>query len=134
MNPNVTMDTIKKNIHLKWNWYWLSANKNFDLSIILDYPDKNWNWHQIFSMNLIPKQFVENKLIECKLNWQFLGKNPKITMDFIEANLDKNWSWIQISDNDFTLDRELFIENSYKKFSSIQNTTMVEANNYLSSH
>ena len=41
--------------------------------------------------------------------------NPNITIDIVKNNPDKPWNWGNISMNKFEKDKELFIEEAYKK-------------------
>ena len=42
MNPNITMDIIKNNPDLPWDWRGISRNPNLTIDMILDNPDKDW--------------------------------------------------------------------------------------------
>jgi len=59
--------------------------------------------------------------------WKHISQNPNITMDIIRDNPDEPWIWNGISSNpNITIDiikanpyqkeKELFLENAYKKY------------------
>ena len=48
--------------------------------------------------------------------WEVISSNPNITMDIIRDNPDKPWHWEAISENEFQKEKQLFIEDAYKKY------------------
>jgi hypothetical protein len=88
------MEFIEKDINKPWNWnYGISNNPNITMEFIEKYIDKDWNWDLISS-------------------------NPSILFkDFIKY-YKKNLEWNYISSNKFTKEKQLFIEEYYRKWIS----------------
>ena len=95
-------DTIQREWQKRW-W-----------QFILDNQDKSWDWSMISSNpNLTMKDITERP--DKDWNWDCISRNKNITMEFIINNPDKPWNWETISKNKFEKDKELFIEEAYKK-------------------
>ena len=81
---------ILDNPDKNWDWYAIGKNPNITMKIILDNPDKNWNWDAI-------------------------SENPNVLMKDILNNPDKKWGWISISNNPFKCDKNNYIKSNNKK-------------------
>ena len=68
-------------------------------------------------INIFKKQMdIIRKNPDKPFNWAWISLNPNITIDFIINNLDKPFDWGNISTNKFEKDKELFIEEEYRKY------------------
>ena len=77
-----------------WDWYYISSNPNITMKDILDIPDKPWDWYW---------------------NWgEAISFNPNITMDII-GYYSRHLNWEGIAQNEFTKEKEQFIEKKYRK-------------------
>ena len=103
------MNFINKYSDKPWDWYRLSHNPNITFDIIEKYIDKPWDWNRL-SCNPNIKFDIIEKYIN-KWNWDRLSNNPNITFDIIEKYNDKPWNWYYLSNNNFTLEKELFEKN-----------------------
>lgn len=130
-NPNITIDIVVSNLHITWNWLFLSENKSLSFEDITAYPQLLWWWSSVCDKLDINWDFIESHLHTYNWNWHNLGKHPKtslkrilkhfdifknyihsvsqnpnITFEFIEANinvLDKTW----LSGNPLTFEVEI---------------------------
>ena len=73
---------------------------------VIDTIKKEWHnyWWQFINSNL-----------DKDLNWYEISRNPNLTMKDILDNPDKPWDWKDISCNEFTKEKEQFIEKKYRK-------------------
>jgi len=108
-------DFINDNLDKPWDWNWISKNSNITWNIIRENPDKPWDWGWIsWNPNITWDIIIENP--DKPWEWEGISDNPNITMDIIRENPDKPWDWIIISENTFQKEKELFIEDAYKKY------------------
>jgi hypothetical protein len=127
MNPNLTMNTIKKHPDFSWNWTAISSNPSITLDIIddnpdfpwdfdevsynpnitldyvLNHPDKPWNWCGISLAKNITMEMIKNNP---DMPWEycFISQNPNFTLDMVYENPNADWCWEDISEHpDFTI-------------------------------
>ena len=96
MSVYVNEEFIEENIDKNWNWSALSKNNNISFEFILKHKNKNWNW------SFISKRITFDKVISnLYLNWDWtnLTINPNITMEDIENNLNLPWNLWVIAEN-----------------------------------
>jgi len=112
----ITIDYIKANRHLPWNWTTIAINKNITPEIIDSNPDLHWGIEQVLTWNRnvtldfakkhvgswrwqshaqIPIADIRNNP-DYSWKWAALSSNPRITINDITANLDLPWSWINV--------------------------------------
>ncbi len=129
---NVNWNVVKNNPLAKWNYKLMSLNENINLNIIKNYPDKEWDYElycsninfKIEDKNQIPKfsiyQFSKNpnftyqNLLNYKnkiLDWSHISSSKILNINFIRENLDKNWNWFNLSENQYLLNFETYIQN-----------------------
>ena len=131
LNPNVTMDFIRGNLDMPWNWSLLSRNKGIKIEEILQSRGElPWDFHSGVSRNpnLI---FSQHVLSQPEIAWDTLAitahrnttladiegnpafawcsvglcHNPNLTMDFIErhwSNFQWHWDIVSRADNRVT--------------------------------
>ena len=105
---------ILDNPDKNWNWDYISRNPNITTKIILDNPDINWNWCFIsLNPNITMKFILDNP--DKKWNWYYVSENPNITIKFILDNPDKDWNWSNISCNTFKNNKIHYIKSNIKK-------------------
>ncbi len=64
------------------------------------FPDKNWNWEDVYNNpNFYPDRLSEFG-IEHKLNYSKLDSNPNLTIAFLRAHQSERWDWFGVSAND----------------------------------
>jgi len=85
------MDIIRDNPDEPWIWNGISSNPNITIDIIKANPYKCWDWYTI-------------------------SYKSDMTMDIIKANPDIPWDWCGIARNTFQKEKELFFDNSCKKY------------------
>lgn len=56
--------------------------------MLLNYPTKKWNWHNLSKNSAINPEFVRNNL-NLPWDWKGLSSNPSINIDFVLENIDK---------------------------------------------
>ena len=92
-SSNIDVEEI---IDLEEFLFYLPKNPSFQLTHILEYPDR-WNWSIISETpNITMKTVIDNP----NFPWCMygLGANPSITMEDIKNN-DFDWDWMGISRN-----------------------------------
>jgi hypothetical protein len=75
----VSLDAIKQNFHLQWNWSCVALNPNVTVDFI----------NEVGSHNSGP----------IKWNFEALSYNPNITYEFFETHKDKGWNFKALSQN-----------------------------------
>ena len=55
-------------------------------TLLLKYPDKDWNWYAISCNPNITMEFIKAHP-EKYWNWHFISRNPNLTMEMIKASL-----------------------------------------------
>lgn len=89
------VDFVRKHIDKDWNWSRMTYFIGTEL--ILEFPDKNWDWfYGLSNRNDVTENIVEENIDK---HWDFkkLSKNPNLSIDFIDKYFDKNWDWTTIS-------------------------------------
>jgi len=83
------------------------------MDIIIDNPNKSWNWCKISNNQSITYDIIEqypNKFWD----WRYISRNPNITIDIIKDNLDKPCDYYWISINSMKKGKELWIKQNIK--------------------
>ena len=65
-------------------------------------------------------------------NWNGVSYNPNLTMEFIEAHPEYPWDWNEIVNNNFTKNRELFMEEEARKYMAVYKIKQWWVNIYYS--
>ena len=52
---------------------------------------------------------------EDTIHWEWLSKTPNITWEIVKDNPDKPWDWSYLSQNQFKINKEIFIERKLKE-------------------
>jgi hypothetical protein len=125
LNSNITWEIIFNNIDLAWDWDNLSRYKNitwkdisanydlfmskinlslfvyyknnFDLEIITNLPELNWNWQRMSSDNII--DYLFKNFPDKPLDYYNLSSNRNITWNIVQDNPDKPWDYNELSRN-----------------------------------
>jgi len=111
MNPNITWEIILENPDKPWEWYWLSRHPSVTWEIVQENPDKSWNGTML-SMNPNMTWEVVQKNPDIPCNWYAVSMNPKLCWDTVQGNPDKPWDWRGLSRNPFTLEKQRFIDRA----------------------
>ena len=45
----------------------------------------------------------------------FISQNPNLTVDYVMSSADKNWKWDDICENEFTYDKDLYVNRQISK-------------------
>jgi hypothetical protein len=120
-SKNIFMEDVEQNLHLPWNWFYLSQHPNVNMDYIRKHMnDFPWNWETIsFNPNLTMQDLIEWKHL---LNWRYVSSNkaftmkmiestlhifpwdlcrassnPNITIEFIQSHPEVDWNWVHIS-------------------------------------
>lgn len=98
LNPNVTLNLVRRFMHLPWNWKRLSSNYGVKMADILKFPDlfDKWHWNRLSAR--APMWAVLNSP-GLPWRWKQVSANKNITMHLVEANMDKPWNWKSLSKN-----------------------------------
>lgn len=81
-----------------WNWNSLSENPNITAKIIETFPNKPWNWDILSESPFLTIKVVV-KLKEKPWNWKKLSSNCCFKMKDIEQNISLKWNWNELSKN-----------------------------------
>ena len=121
----LTMDFIRHfSDKINFGNYWgLSCNQKQTnlISVIKDFPDKNWHFGCISSNSVITwNDVIKNS--DIPWNFEYLSMNPNITIDIVKSNLEKDWNYIYLSKyskitiNDIINNMDLDFNHSYLGF------------------
>ena len=82
-NPNLTLDIIKQNMHLPWNWLYLSIKPIITLEFIVENPHEDWNWYALSANSGLDvrRDILANKTLPWK--WEYVVENPTLTIDIV---------------------------------------------------
>jgi hypothetical protein len=127
MNPNITINFIEKYIDKPWNWEWISSNPIITTEFVEKYLDKpcDWlnNWIFDISQNLNINLYIVKYSGESYILFNY-SNNPNILFKYISKYYKNKWKWRNysfyppksISNNIFTKEKQLFIEEHYRKW------------------
>jgi len=80
----------------------MSYHKNIIWEIVIQNPDKYWNWHGISEHPNITWKIIEQLSGITSLGtaqWYSISNHPNITWEIIQQNPDNPWQWRAISIN-----------------------------------
>ena len=106
LNESITMNDVKNNLHLPWNYRQLSSNPNLTIKFVKKTINKQWNWNAISCNKAITMDDVRYNQ---HLPWSYisLSKNPNLTIEFVTENLRNKkgskmipWDWNLITYNE----------------------------------
>jgi hypothetical protein len=108
-NPHITIDIIRDNLHLPWDWWMLCSNSVITFDIIKANPDLPW---QIQGFTLNPNITIDviRENLNIPWDWYTLCTNIAITPAIIKENSDLPWQVQGFSQNP-NLTAELVINN-----------------------
>ena len=82
-----------------WDWYELSKNPNITWEIVQQHPDKPWNWSALSRNPRVTTWEFVQKNPDNPWDWYELSSNPNITWEIIQQHPDKPWNWYYLSCN-----------------------------------
>lgn len=99
-NPNMTIEIIRNNPLIRWEFYHLSNNPMLTWEIIQQNPDIPWDWNSLTSHPCITWEIIQQNRNK---NWNIINfsKNPNLTWEIVHDNQDINWDWYEILCNQF---------------------------------
>jgi hypothetical protein len=129
-NLEITSQVLSTNQNLNWNY--LNQNKNITEDILLNYPDKPWDWNFSLSSyrNNISKEFILNNpdkpwnydllaykniiIIDKITDWDLVSENLELPLEFIKENINlfttkHHWQHLSRNENlnfDFILEHK----------------------------
>lgn len=59
-NSKISMKDIEDNLHLGWNFWFVSYNINLTNEMIIKYPNENWNWEKIGALSMLNSNTIMN--------------------------------------------------------------------------
>jgi len=147
--PHITINIVKENLDIPWNWRVLSRHPNITIEIIRDNPTMPWNWNDVIMNPNITIEIIrdnpdipwdlynlcqsqkctfedidKNKLT--KYYWDMLSYNPIITWDIIKNNPGMRWNYEHFSYNpNLTYDNILDNPTINWKFDVVQNSAIM---------
>ena len=95
MNPNITIDLILEFPDKPWNWNYLSHRMSVE--VIQMYPDLPWDWGILSNHMVIPDTKLLHTYPDKPWDWGILCLHPSITPLIIEQFPDKPWDWYILS-------------------------------------
>lgn len=98
-NKHVTWDIVMQYPNKPWNFNGLSKNPNITWSIIKENLDKPWNWTSLSSHPNITWDIIAAHPKNDVFQWDWLtvSQNPNITWEIIVNNLHIGWYWGWVS-------------------------------------
>ncbi len=114
-NPNLTWDFILENMSWEWDWFALTYHYNLDICICLAYytPTYPWNWWYISRHPDVDWDLIAQHLDE-DLCWLSLSMNKTVDINIVKANIHLPWDFHAFSTNpNVSLDVVLRHENSW---------------------
>ena len=99
-HPNITWNIIQANPEYlsDWVWYSLSINPNITWDIFQKTPGCNWDTDDVSQNPNITWDIIQENS-DYLWDWDSISRHPNITWDIIQANPDKLWNWECISEN-----------------------------------
>ena len=97
-NPNITINIIRDNPDMKWDHYWLSRNISVTWETVLSNPDIQWYYPALCANPNITWDTIQTNHDKL-MDYEFISGNPNITWDIIQANHDKPWDYYELSTN-----------------------------------
>ena len=152
-NPNLTMNMIKQYPDKKWFWYHVSTNPGITMQDIINHPEYPWNWYAIaqnrnLTINMVTTYVdrmhtrivdtsisLELDVYDCNWNWSDVSSNPGITMQDIMKHPEYPWDWSQVFHNQFSLDKQLYVNNHLGRLllvSMLEDNTLNDTDQILS--
>lgn len=115
-NENVTLDIIRLNSYIKWDWYCLSSNTNIDIKFVRENLDRflGLECFRGISKNKNITWDIICKNSDLPWDWSAISENENITWDIIFNNLDKPWNWLHISAFNKNITWEIILTNPDK--------------------
>ena len=82
-----------------WGYYGVSSNEHLTLDVLLEFPNKEWNWNKSISEH--PNLCIEWILSfpEKAWNWDLISTNKNVTLNMLREFADKPWNWDKLSKN-----------------------------------
>ena len=95
-NPHLTIDFIKENLDKAWDWDRINRYKTIPINDIKENPNLPWNWETISFYRKINDSIKENPNLPW--DWKIISSNNRnLTIDFIKEFPNKPWDWFMIS-------------------------------------
>jgi len=90
LNPNITIDVVKKNLDKPWVWELLSyGNSSITWNDIENNLDLPWDWSKILITHKVPKEFIDSHSL---YNWNYADYTKKYeTWDNVQKNKAQIW-------------------------------------------
>lgn len=153
-NENLTWKIIKNNLHLKWEWSYISEHKNITwkiisenpqypwkpifvsrnpnitFDIIINNPTYNWCWENVFHNNNLTWEnikYIMSILPEISSNsMSSISLNANITCDIVRNNPDIKWDWYYLGLNpNINID---FVKENFEKFNKALAWALISKN------
>jgi hypothetical protein len=122
----ITLEIVKNNITLPWDWIGLSYNKSIKLNEIAETKDLYpWEWHKVSARKDLTYEFVKNhpEIPFCKntlnvnIHYKYscsnnytnnveryvyfrrLSMKDDLSLEYIEENINEMWDWTELTRN-----------------------------------
>ena len=115
-SKKITMDIIKQNPHLPWDFWSVSDNPNLTLEFIRNNPEKDWNWVSISEKVQISVDESKNSSIGHLISRASYSINRHLSPLDILDNLDQDWYFCNFGMNNFRKYRERLEESIQRVF------------------
>ena len=131
---HITIDFVKNNNSLPWDWIRLTSNLSISLEDIERYPDLSWDfvalsnrrsdtstndYVHVQSVNEFDFANVKKEHFEL-FDWKAISSNINLTIDFVIENSNLSWDFKELASNYFT-----------KQFNKVKKSIMDGDNTYI---
>ena len=113
---DLNFEFVKKNITMTWNWNILSSRDKIDWKFVKNNSDLPWDWNVLSSREDLYFDFIRKSPdLMLRWNWEILSSHPNLNLDWqflkdFESQLKWCWNWTTIS-NRHDLNWEFVKEN-----------------------
>lgn len=94
-NRKVTIDHMLKYNTSNVDWHDFSSNPNCTFEIVLNYPNKNWDW-QVLSEKIQFAPYIKNNP-NLPWKWSFVSNNKSVCIQDIIDLSEKSWDFKKLS-------------------------------------
>lgn len=95
---DLTMDILRNNINLNWDFERLSYNRNLTFDVVLKNLELPWDWETLsWHPNLTPDIYLDN--LALRWDWKRISQNRNTTFDIVFANPELPWNWSYLCRN-----------------------------------
>jgi len=91
-NPNVTLETIKNNPEINWNYNAFSRNRNVNYKLVKDNPEFKWDYYELSLNESITWSSIKNDIHKKPFNHAWLSKCLIMNLETVIENSNIEWN------------------------------------------